>query len=156
MYFCADLDPIYNSSSRLIGPFSLFQNLELGKSSTYDKYHFPISWDRACQYQCVCKKLSNYSKRLKSHRHLSLFVQSVRVQNLHKLSGDKIKCLIIGQTLKVSLQLRLTFLGLCNCRLIGIMDQTHTQVKKHHLRTVNIFSYFPPSFCKMINIKINR
>ena len=27
-----------------IGPFSLFQNLELGKVSTDDKYHFAISW----------------------------------------------------------------------------------------------------------------
>ena len=31
-----------------IGPFSLFQNLELGKASTDEKYHFAISWARSC------------------------------------------------------------------------------------------------------------
>ena len=31
-----------------IGPFSLFQNLELGKASTDDKCHFAISWARFC------------------------------------------------------------------------------------------------------------
>ena len=84
-----------------------FQNLELGKASTDEKRHFAISWARSCQYQCVCKSLSKYS----SYRHFSLFV---REQNLQKQSGDKsgdkIKCLIIGHTLKASLQLRLTFL----------------------------------------------
>ena len=32
-----------------IGPFSLFQNLELGKASTVDKCHFAISWARSSQ-----------------------------------------------------------------------------------------------------------
>ena len=31
-----------------IGPFSLFQNLELGKASTDEKCHFTISWARSC------------------------------------------------------------------------------------------------------------
>ena len=56
-----------------IGPFSLFQNLELGKASTYDKCHFAISWARSCLYQCVCKILSKYSIRFKSYGHFSLF-----------------------------------------------------------------------------------
>ena len=30
-----------------IGPFSLFQNLELGKASTDEKCHFAISWARS-------------------------------------------------------------------------------------------------------------
>ena len=34
-----------------IGPFSLFQNLELGKASTDKKCQFAISWARSCQYQ---------------------------------------------------------------------------------------------------------
>ena len=42
-------------SVQAVGPFSLFQNLELGKASTDDKCHFSISWARSCQYQCVCK-----------------------------------------------------------------------------------------------------
>ena len=99
-------------SLQAIRPFSLFQNLVLGKASTDDKCHFAMFWDRSCQYQCVCKSLSKYSKRFKSCGHFSLFV---RGQNLHKLPGDKIKCFIIGHTLKVNFQLRLTFLGSCNC-----------------------------------------
>ena len=31
-----------------IGPFLLFQNLELGKASTDEKCHFAISWARSC------------------------------------------------------------------------------------------------------------
>ena len=31
-----------------IGPFSLFQNLEIGKASTDEKCHFAISWARSC------------------------------------------------------------------------------------------------------------
>ena len=31
-----------------IGPFSLFQNLELGKASTDEKCHVAISWARSC------------------------------------------------------------------------------------------------------------
>ena len=49
-----------------IAPLSFFQNLELGKASTNEKCHFAISWARSCQYQCVCKLLSKYSKRFKS------------------------------------------------------------------------------------------
>ena len=85
-----------------IGPFSFFffQNLELSKASTEEKCHFAISWAKPCQYQFVCKSLSNDSKWFTSYRHFPLFG---RGQNLHKLSGDKIKCLIIGYTLKVNL-----------------------------------------------------
>ena len=91
--------------------FFFFQNLELSKASTDDKCHFAISWAKPCQYQFVCKSLSNDSKWFTSYRHFPLFG---RGQNLHKLSGDKIKCLIIGHTLKVNLQPRLTFLRSCN------------------------------------------
>ena len=30
-----------------------FQNLELGKASIDEKWHFTISWARSCQYQCL-------------------------------------------------------------------------------------------------------
>ena len=75
------------------------------------------------QYQCVCKILSKYSKRFKSYRYFSTFFtnrpaskssQIVQRQNLHKLSGDKIKCLIIGHSMKFSFKFQLTFLGSCN------------------------------------------
>ena len=58
------------------------------------------------QYQCICKILSKYSKQFKSYQHLS---QTGRHQNLHKLSGDKIKCLIIGHSMKFNFKVQLTF-----------------------------------------------
>ena len=64
-----------------IGPFSLFQNLALGKASTDDKCHFVIPWDRSFQYQCVCKSLSKYSKRFKSL--ISLFSEFEPRLNLY-------------------------------------------------------------------------
>ena len=39
--------------------------------------------------------------------------QTVQGQNLHKLSGDKIKCLIIGHSMKFNFKFQLTFLGSC-------------------------------------------
>ena len=46
-------------------PLSLFQNLELGKASTYEKCHFAISCARSCQYQCLRNSLSTYSTQFK-------------------------------------------------------------------------------------------
>ena len=48
-----------------IGPFLLFQNLELGKASTDKKCQFAISWARSCPYQCLRKSLSKYSTQFK-------------------------------------------------------------------------------------------
>ena len=48
-----------------IGPFSLFQHLELGKTSTTEKWHFTFSWARSCQYQCLRWSLSKYSIQFK-------------------------------------------------------------------------------------------
>ena len=97
-----------------IGLFSIFQNLNLGNASANPKWHLTISWATSCQYQCVCKILSKYSKRFKSYRHFS---RTSRLQNIHKLSGDKIKCLIIGHSMKFNFKFQLTFLGSCNKRL---------------------------------------
>ena len=48
-----------------IGPFSPFQNLELGKTSTDEKWHFTISWASSYQYQCLRRRLSKYSTQFK-------------------------------------------------------------------------------------------
>ena len=120
-----------------IGLFSLFQNLDLGNASANPKWYLTIPKAISCQYQCVCKILSKYSKRFKSYRHFSragrgqnlhkqskdkIFTnsprtkssQTVQGQNLHKVSGDKIKCLILGQSMKFNIKFQLTFLGSCN------------------------------------------
>ena len=70
-----------------IGPFSLFQNLELGKTSTDEKWHFTISWARSCQYQCLCRSLSKYSTQFKRWGHFHFF----RILALGKASTDD-KC----------------------------------------------------------------
>ena len=74
-------------SVQMIGLFSLFQNLNLGNASAKPKWYLIISWATSCQYQCVCKILSKYSKRFKSYRNVSRTGQG---QNLHKQAGDKI------------------------------------------------------------------
>ena len=57
-----------------IGPFLYFQNSELGKASTYDKYHFAISWAiLSYLYQCVCISLSKYSSQFKRLGHFHFF-----------------------------------------------------------------------------------
>ena len=56
-----------------IGPFSLFQNLELVKASTDKKCQFTISWARSYQYQCLRKCLLKYSTQFKRPGHFHLF-----------------------------------------------------------------------------------
>ena len=56
-----------------VGPFSLFQNLELGKASTDKKNQFGISWARSCQYQCLRKSLSKYSTQFKRYDYFHFF-----------------------------------------------------------------------------------
>ena len=56
-----------------IGPFSLFQNLELGKALTDKKCQFAISWATSYQYQCLRKSLSKYSTQFKRLGHFHFF-----------------------------------------------------------------------------------
>ena len=56
-----------------IGPFSLFQNLELGKASNDKKCQFTIASARSCQYQCLRKGLSKYSTQFKRQGHFHFF-----------------------------------------------------------------------------------
>ena len=99
-----------------IGLFSLFQSLKLGNASYNPKWYLTISWATSCQYQCVYKFLSKYSKRFKSYRHFSRtgrgqnLHKTGRGQNLHKLSGDKIKCFIIGHSYVIQLSVSVDFL----------------------------------------------
>ena len=71
--------------SQETGLCSLFQNLNLGNASANPKWHLTISWATSCQYQCVCKILSKYSKRFKSYWHFSTFFDI-----FHEQAWDKI------------------------------------------------------------------
>ena len=53
--------------------FYCFQNLNLGKTSTYPKCHLTISLATSCQYQCVCKISSQYSTQFKRKGHFHFF-----------------------------------------------------------------------------------
>ena len=133
-----------------IGLFSLFQNLNLGNASANPKRHLTISCATSCQYQCVCKMLSKYSKRFKSYRHFS---RTGRGQNLHKLSGDKIKCLIIGHSVKFNFKFQLTVLGSCNCgrslegcwrymvenRYISLLNESILKVMRRRFNIKSLF-----------------
>ena len=98
-----------NSRDRAIFTFSEFEPRQrLGQSQmTFDN---PFRYILLISYQYICKILSKYSKRFKSYQHFS---RTGRGQNLHKLSGDKIKCLIIGHSMRFNFKFQLTFLGLC-------------------------------------------
>ena len=53
-----------------IAPLSLFQNLELGRASTDEKYNLAISWARSCQYQCLSKSLQSSDSFSQSSENL--------------------------------------------------------------------------------------
>ena len=121
------LDPVYiNVYTKVyqIIPFSsrdraifTFSEFEPRQRLCQSQMIFDDSWATSCQYQCVCKILSNYSNRFKSYRHFS---RTGRWHNLHKQAGGKIQCLIIGHTMKVNLQFQLTFLGSCNTERVRV------------------------------------
>ena len=67
------------------GPFSLFQNLALGKASIDDKCHLVIPWAKTFQHQIVCKILPNIPNGLRVKLH---FFQNL---NLGKTSTNP-KC----------------------------------------------------------------
>ena len=82
-----------------IGPFSLFQDLELGKASTDEKCNFAISWAR---YQCV------HSKRRKDGMNAGCAVFSRRIVVFFirfAASGSKIlvRSFVLNATAKLSL-----------------------------------------------------
>ena len=54
-----------------MAPLSIFQNLELGKASTNEKFHSAIFLARSCQYQCLRNSLSKYSTQFKRYGHFS-------------------------------------------------------------------------------------
>ena len=60
-------------SVQKISPFSLFQNLALGKALTNEKCHFAISWARSCQYQCLHNSVLKYSTQFKRYGHFHFF-----------------------------------------------------------------------------------
>ena len=127
-----------------------------------------ISWATSCQYQCVWKILSKYFKRFKSYRHFftnrtgTKSSRTGRGQNLHKLSGDKIKCLIIGHSMKFNFKFQLTFLGSCNmgdiinawstlyCKIIGIWFVYSCVPKACQNKTSQVRrSLWPRRMCKI-------
>ena len=55
--------------------------------------------------------------------------QTGRGQNLHKLSSDKIKCLIIGHSMKFNFKIELTFLASCNSRFVKFFTLKHNMLK---------------------------
>ena len=160
--FTQKIIKIFHSVQEIV-LFSPFQNLNLGNALGNPKCYLTISWATSCQYQCVCQILSKYSKWFKSNRHFSrIFTnrpaskssQTGPRQNLHKLSGDKIKCLIIGHfyeiqlsvdfirvvqcliighSMKFNFKFQLTFLGSCNW--LFILKYVHGSVMKYNQLT---------------------
>ena len=84
-----------------IGPVTLFfQNLNLGKASTNDKWHLTIPWARSGQYQCVRKKLHHNIPL--SSRDGSIFTFS-EFGPQHSLDWWQISfCNPMGQILSIS------------------------------------------------------
>ena len=88
--------------------------------------HSQMTFDNPLGYiLSISMNMQNFIKLYQTVKELSTFFtnwpgtkssQTVQGQNLHKLSGDKIKCLIIGHSMKFNFKFLLTFLGSCNKR----------------------------------------
>ena len=79
-----------------IGPFSLFQNLALGKTSTDDKCHFAIPWARSFQIKLFAKFYQNIPNDLRVKFHF--FSEFEPRQNLHlsEISFDNLMGYILS------------------------------------------------------------
>ena len=106
-----------NSRDRAIFTFSEFEPRQrLGQTQmTFDNLLGYILSISMCMqnfikiFQMVLELLTFIT-----NRSVSKSSQTGRRQNLHKLSSDKIKCLIIGHSMKFNFKFQLTFLGSCN------------------------------------------
>ena len=107
-----------SSRERAIFTFSEFEPRQrLGQSQLI----FDNLLDYIVSISIRMQNFIKYSKRFKSYRHFS---RIGRRQNLHRLSVDKIKCLIIWHSMKFNFTFQLTFLGSYNQQIQG------SQVKK--------------------------
>ena len=110
-----------SSRNRAIFPFSEFvPRQRLGQSQ--------MKFDNLLGYiLSISMRMQNFIKIFQTVSELSTFVtknrppskssQTGRRQNLHKPSGDKIKCLIIEHSMKFNFKFQLTFLGSCNFKI---------------------------------------
>ena len=106
-----------SSRDRAIFNFSEFEPRQrLGQSQ--------MTFDNLLGYiLSISMRMQNFIKLFQTVLELSTFFtnrpaskssQTRRRQNFHKLSGHKIKCLIIGHSMKFNFKFQLTFLGSCN------------------------------------------
>ena len=103
-----------SSRDRAIFNFSIFKPRQCLNQSQ-------MTFDNLLGYiLSISMGMQNFIKILQTVYELSTFFinrqrtkssQTGRGQNLHKLSGDKIKCLIIRHSMKFNFQFQLTFLG---------------------------------------------
>ena len=105
-----------SSRDRAVFTFSEFEPRQrLGQSQ--------MTFDNLLGYiLSISMRTQNFIKMFQTVSELSTFFtnrpaskssQTRRRQNFHKLSGDKIKCLIIGHSMKFNFKFQLTFLGSC-------------------------------------------
>ena len=79
-----------------IGPFSLFENLELGKASTDDNCHFAIPWARSFQHQIVCKFYQNIPNGLTVNFHFVSEFEPWQSLNQSQMSFDNLMGYILS------------------------------------------------------------
>ena len=97
-----------------------------------------------------------YQNILNGLRVIDIFHESSRTgrgQNLHKLSGDKVKCLIVGHSMKVNLQFQLTFLGSCN--FVDALFFLFLFLLFCFVLFVFLFACFVYSFCSLFTFKLH-
>ena len=77
----------YSQRFKRQGQFHLFQNLNLGKASTNDKWHLTIQWARSCQYRTCMQNFITIFHSVQEIWSFSLF------QNLeHGTASTDAKC----------------------------------------------------------------
>ena len=75
-----------NVFRKLIGDIQVHKlSRDLEIASVDDKWHFAIPWAKSCQYLCVRKILSKYSKRFKTYEQFS---HTKREQIVNKMTRD--------------------------------------------------------------------
>ena len=117
-----------SSRDRGIFTFSAFEPRQrLGQSQMI--FNNPLGYILSISMQ-----MQNFIKIFQKVKELSTFFtnrpgtkssQTVQGQNLHKLSGDKIKGLIIGHSMKFNFKFQLTFLGSYNIHINASAQSDH-------------------------------
>ena len=134
-----------------IGPSSLFQNFDLGKAPTKDKWHLAIPWARSCQYQYVCKISSTYSTRKRQDQfHFQFFRSFTSAEPRPTVNGiwqSLVWILSISMSIRIFIKIIQLFFRILTSAKSRPFANGICQIFGLHLVSINVYANLYQNIC---------